>query len=102
MEKVATNNLRMTAAFAAVIVLCLAVVAAYLVCPGTPGKSKFMKFEGDIELPKSGTLNVLDYLTINDSTLFVTSESSGALFKVDLDLNHLSVSSVSEMPGAGA
>ena len=102
MERSAKNNLRMTAAFATVIVLCSAVVAACLVCPGTPGKSKFLKFEGYIELPKSGTLNVLDYLTINNGTLFVTSESSGALFKVDLDVSYPSLSEVSELPGSGA
>jgi DNA-binding beta-propeller fold protein YncE len=102
MKRFAKNNLRIIAAFATVIVLCLAVVAAYLICPGTPGKSQFMKFEGYIELPKSGSLNVLDYLTINNDTLFVTSESSGASFKVDLDPNHPSLSTVSELPGMGA
>jgi DNA-binding beta-propeller fold protein YncE len=102
MERFAKNNLRMTAAIAIVIVLCLAVVASCLICPGTPGKSKFMEFDGYIELPKSGPLNVLDYLTINSGTLFVTSESSGALFKVDLDVIHPSLSAVSELPGSGA
>jgi DNA-binding beta-propeller fold protein YncE len=102
MEKFATNNLRMTAAFATVIVMCVGVVAAYLIYPGTPGKSKFMKFEGYIELPKSGPLNVLDYLTVNNDTLFVTSESSGALLKVDLDVNHPFLSTVSELSGSGA
>ena len=102
MERFAKNNLRMTAAFATVIVLCLAVVAASLICPGTPGRSKFLKFEGYIELPKSGPLNVLDYLTINNGILFVTSESSGALFKVDLDVSYPSLSEVSELPGSGA
>jgi DNA-binding beta-propeller fold protein YncE len=102
MERFAKNTLRMTAAFATVIVLCLGVVAAYLICPGTPSKSKFMKFEGYVELPKSGPLNVLDYLTINNDTLFVTSESSGTLFRVDLDVNHPSLSTVSELPGSGA
>ena len=92
----------MTAALAAATVVCLIVLFAYLVFPGTPGKSRFMTFEGYIELPKGGSLNVLDYLTLNGSTLFVTSESSGALYKVDLDLNHPSVSSVSQMPGGGA
>ena len=102
MESFGKRNLRMIAAFAAVIVLCVAVSAAYLICPGTPGKSKFMRFEGYIELPKSGPLNVLDYLTINDGTLFVASESSGTLFKVDLDRNHPSLSTVSELTGSGA
>jgi DNA-binding beta-propeller fold protein YncE len=102
MERFFKNNLRIAAAFATVIVLCLAVVATYLICPGTPGKSSFMKFEGYIELPQGGPLNVLDYLTINNGTLFVTSESSGALFKIDLDSNHPSLSTVSELPGSGA
>src|ERR1700738_2129207 len=85
-----------------VLIGFLGAVFAYLVDPGTPSKSEFMAFEGYIELPKGRLLNVLDYLTLNGSTLFVTSESSGSLFKVNLDSNHLSVSSVSEMPGAGA
>ena len=71
----------MTAALAAAIVACLAVVFAYLVYPGTPSKSKFMSFEGYIGLPKGGPLNVLDYLTLNGNTLFVTTAPSpwGAL-----------------------
>jgi DNA-binding beta-propeller fold protein YncE len=102
MDRSVKRHLRMTAAFATVIALCLAVTGAYLICPGTPGKSKFMRFEGYIELPKRGSLNVLDYLTISNGTLFVTSESSGALFKVNLDPNHPSLSTVSELPGSGA
>jgi DNA-binding beta-propeller fold protein YncE len=102
MDRSLTRNLRMTAVFATVIVLCLAVAGVYLIFPGTPGKSKFMKFEGYIELPKGGSLNVLDYLTMSNGTLFVTSESSGALFKVNLDPNHPSRSTVSELPGSGA
>jgi len=93
----------MTAGFATVIALGLSVAGvAHLVCPGTPGKSKFMKFEGYIELPRGGSLNVLDYLTISNGTLFVTSESSGALFKVNLDADHPSRSTISELPGSGA
>src|SRR5260370_32955725 len=102
MERFAKTNLRMTAAFATVIVLCSAVVGVCIIWPGKPGKLKFSKFEGYIELPKSGALNVLDYLTINNGALFVTSESSGALFKVDLDVSHPSLSAVSELPGSGA
>jgi DNA-binding beta-propeller fold protein YncE len=102
MDRFLKKQLRMTAALAGVIVVGLAVVSGYLICPGTPGKSKFMKFEGYIELPKGGALNILDYLTINNRTLFVTSESSGALFKVDLDPKRPSLSTVSELPGGGA
>ena len=96
------NTLKIVGAVVLVLVSFVGVVLAYLVYPGTPSRSKFMAFDGFIELPRSGLLNVLDYLSLNDSTLFVTCESSGALFRVDLDPKHLSVSSVSEMPGTGA
>jgi DNA-binding beta-propeller fold protein YncE len=103
MERFSTSSLKMGAAFATVIVSCLAVVAAYLIYPGTPGKSKCMKFEGYIELPKDESLNVLDYLTIDNGRLFVTSESSGSLFKVELDPNSPSLGgAVSALPGNGA
>jgi DNA-binding beta-propeller fold protein YncE len=77
-------------------------LVAYLVYPGTPSRSKFMAFDGYIELPRGGLLTVLDYLTLNDHTLFVTCESSGALFKITLDSNRLESSTISEMSGAGA
>ena len=57
---------------------------------------------GFIELPRRGALTVLDYLTLNDQTLFVTSESSGALFKIAFKWSDLKASTVSEMPGNGA
>jgi DNA-binding beta-propeller fold protein YncE len=96
------NTLKILRAVVIVLFSFAGGVVAYLVYPGTPSRSRFMSFDGYIELPRSGLLNVLDYLTLNGSTLFVTSESSGALFKVELDPNHPSVSSVSEMPGTGA
>jgi len=102
MHRSVKRHLRTAAAFATLIALCLAAAGAYLICPGTPGKSKFMKFEGYIELPRRGSLSVLDYLTIINGTLFVTSESSGSLIKVNLDPNHPSLSTVSELPGNGA
>jgi DNA-binding beta-propeller fold protein YncE len=102
MTRFVKRRIQITAALAAVIVAGLTAIFVNLVSPGTPSKSKFMTFEGYIELPKGGLLNVLDYLTLNGSTLFATSESSGALFRVALDQNHPSLSSVSEMPGGGA
>jgi DNA-binding beta-propeller fold protein YncE len=77
-------------------------IAAYLAYPGTPSRSKSMAFDGFIELPKEGLLNVLDYLTLSDHTLFVASESSGSVFKVDLDMNRLPASAVSVQHGTGA
>jgi DNA-binding beta-propeller fold protein YncE len=97
-----TKVLRITVGFVAVVVLCAAVALTYLIYPGKPGHSQFMKFEGYIELPRGGTLNVLDYLTLRDRTLFVTSESSGALFKIGLDPDRPAFGAVSEMPGGGS
>ena len=100
MNRFLKKSLHVTAAIAAAITACLAIGLACFVYPGTPGKSKLMTFDGYIDLPKGGMLNVLDYLTLSGNTLFVTSESSGALFKVNLDLKHPPVSSVSVMPGS--
>jgi len=100
------RTLRKTLQITAVSVVTVAVFAAgavaYLAHPGRPSHSQFMEFEGYIELPRNSTLNVLDYLTLHDHTLFVTSESSGALFKVALDPLHVSSSTVSQMPGGGS
>ena len=77
------NTLKIMGAVVIVLISFVGVVLAYLVYPGVPTRSRFMAFDGFIELPRGGLLNVLDYLTLNGKTLFVTSESSGALFKVD-------------------
>src|ERR1700730_1061562 len=75
----------------------------YLIYPGTPSRSHSMNFDGYIDLPKGGSLNVLDYLTIKDHTLFVTAESSGAVFKVNLDpTTQLADGNVSRLPGSGS
>jgi DNA-binding beta-propeller fold protein YncE len=97
-----TNILKMSLTFAVTLVALAAAALVYLIYPGTPSKSKVMAFEGFIELPRSGPLTVLDYLTLNDHALFVTSESSGALFKIVFDSSDLRAGTVSEMPGAGA
>jgi DNA-binding beta-propeller fold protein YncE len=102
-NKLTMTDLRKMSLGLAVTLISLATVAlVYLIYPGTPSKSKIMAFEGFIELPRRGLLTVLDYLTLNDQALFVTSESSGALFKIAFDANHLTASTVSEMRGAGA
>jgi DNA-binding beta-propeller fold protein YncE len=91
-------------------IICLAVLVViagslliYLVYPGTPSRSHSMNFTGFIDLPQSGTLNVLDYLTFRDHTLFVTDESSGSVFKVNLDpTTQLADGIVLRLPGAGS
>ena len=97
-SKLAMMSLR----FAAILIGLAAAVLVYLIYPGTPSKSKVMAFEGFIELPRRGPLTVLDYLTLNDQGLFVTSESSGALFRIAFDSSDVRTSTVSEMSGAGA
>jgi DNA-binding beta-propeller fold protein YncE len=102
MHKFVKKGLEITAAVAATVLAISSVGFVYLANPGIPAKSGFMKFEGYIELPKGGQLNVLDYLTLSGSTLFVTSETSGGLIKVALDPDRVAASTVSEMPGPGA
>ena len=90
-----------------IIALALIAVAAsvliYLVFPGTPSRSRFMTFQGFIELPQTGRLNVLDYLTLRDHVLFVTAESSGSVFKVTLDPStQTTATNISTLPGGGA
>lgn len=88
---------------AVAIVLTVAVIiAVYLAYPGTPARSNFLTFRGYIELPRHRILNVLDYLTLHNQTLFVTDESSGSVFKVDLDPSRPTASKVSEMQGGGS
>jgi len=92
-----------------VIAYCLAMLLLitgslllYLVLPGTPSRSRSMKFDGYIDLPQAKSLNVLDYLTIKDHSLFVTDESSGSVYKVTLDPNtQMADGTVSRLPGGG-
>jgi DNA-binding beta-propeller fold protein YncE len=75
----------------------------YLAYPGTPSRSHSMNFDGYIDLPKGGALDVLDYLTIKDHSLFVTDESSGSVFKVTLDpATQMAGGTVSRLPGTGS
>lgn len=68
----------------AVIVLVIAGFAFTLIYPGTPSSARSLKFQGYVPLPKCGALNILDYLNISGRDLFVTSESSGNVYKVSL------------------
>src|SRR5260221_5543836 len=101
MNRSIKRGLQITAVLASAVLTCLTIVGVYLAYPGTPGKSSFMTFDGYVELPKHGLLNILDYLTLDGKTLFVTSESTGSLFKIDLNPDRPSISPVTEMPGAG-
>jgi DNA-binding beta-propeller fold protein YncE len=94
-------KIAMTVALAVIGVAAAALI--YLVYPGTPSRSRFMTFQGFIELPQTGRLNVLDYLTVRDHILFVTSESSGSVFKITLDpTTQATAVNISTLPGSGA
>ena len=70
---------------ALIVVLC--VLTAMLVFPGRPTNARSLRFDGYIGLPKvknAGVLTVLDYLTVSGDDLFVTSVSTGAVFKIPL------------------
>jgi DNA-binding beta-propeller fold protein YncE len=90
-------------AYAVVLVLLIGgSVLIYLVFPGTPSRSRSMKFDGYIDLPQAKSLNVLDYLTIKDHSLFVTDESSGSVYKVTLDTKtQMADGTASRLPGGG-
>jgi len=101
-NKLAINVLKTSVTVAVMLIGLAAVMLAYLIYPGTPSKSKVMVFEGFVKLPRKGPLTRLDYLTLSDQSLFVTSESSGALFRIAFDASSVKESTVWEMPGAGA
>src|SRR5580704_6436822 len=67
-----------------VCVVIAAVFAIALIVPGKPADGASVHFEGYVALPGHSLLNVLDYLTLKERNLFVTSESSGAVYKVAL------------------
>src|SRR3982074_111873 len=97
------KGLKIAVAVALVVIGVAASVLIYVVYPGAPSRSRSMTFQGFIELPQTGRLNVLDYLTLRDHILFVTAESSGSLFKVTLDpTTQTTVTDISTLPGGGA
>jgi DNA-binding beta-propeller fold protein YncE len=97
------NVLKLLLALVVVLVGVAAAAIIYLCRIGTPGKSNVLKFEGFIELPKTKSLNVLDYLTLQNNVLFVTEESGGNVFKLTLDpTTQASATNISILPGAGA
>jgi YVTN family beta-propeller protein len=98
-----TKGFKIAGTVAMLAIGVVALVLIYLIYPGTPSRSPFMSFQGFIELPKNGRLNVLDYLTLKEHVLFVTSESSGKVFKVSLDPATQSTAlNISTLPGGGA
>jgi YVTN family beta-propeller protein len=78
-------------------------VAGYLIYPGTPSKASSLIFQGFVPLPSDRVLSVLDYLTVNDDKLFVTGESTGDLYRVQIRKDSLpTVADVAKLPGEPA
>ena len=97
------RGLKIAVTVALVVIGVAASALIHLVYPGTPSRSRFMTFQGFIELPQTGRLNVLDYLTLRDHILFVTAESSGNVFKVTMDpTTQTTAINVSTLFGGGA
>ena len=72
---------------AAVLIVAIATVAAWLTFPGTPTSTGSLRFEGFVSLPQGTNriiLTVLDYLTVNGTKLFVTDVSSGGVYRIEL------------------
>jgi DNA-binding beta-propeller fold protein YncE len=67
---------------AALVALWFVAVLAF---PATPKPANGLRFAGFIQLPRTGKLlSIMDYLTVNGTRLYVTSESSGDVFVVPL------------------
>ncbi len=82
-----TKSAKVALWFAAALILVLCVFTAMLIFPGRPSNTHSLRFDGYIVLPKvknAGALTLLDYLTVFGDDLFVTSVSTGAVYKVGL------------------
>ena len=102
MKKRPSVIVRVLIASALLLLALLSVGLTYLAYPGEPSSSRVVRFDGYILLPQHGMLNVLDYLTVSDKTLFVTGASSGSVFKIALDrIRPVPESNVLEWPGGG-
>jgi YVTN family beta-propeller protein len=86
-----------------VMLAAAAAVAGYLIYPGTPSSASSVIFQGYVPLPSDGMLSVLDYLTVNDDKLFVTSERTGDVYRVHLRKDFLpTVADLTKLAGAPA
>jgi YVTN family beta-propeller protein len=73
----------------AVLLVATIAVAGYLIYPGTPSRSSSLIFQGYVPLPSKSVLSILDYLTVQDDKLFVTNESTGDVYRVQIHKDSL-------------
>ncbi|HWX32632.1 MAG TPA: hypothetical protein VNZ53_35030 [Steroidobacteraceae bacterium] len=64
-------------------------LAGYLIYPATPGHAASLVFQGYVLLPSNRVLSVLDYLTVKDDKLFVTGESTGDVYRIQIHKDSL-------------
>jgi YVTN family beta-propeller protein len=83
------------------VVAAVAIAAtAYLIYPGTPSSASSLIFKGYVPLPSDSVLSVLDYLTVKDDMLFVTGESTGDVYRVQIREDSLpTAAKVEKLPG---
>ena len=58
------NKLKIAARVLLVLISGFCLILIYLVYPANPRKSRLLKFESFIVLPKGSALNILDYLSV--------------------------------------
>jgi DNA-binding beta-propeller fold protein YncE len=68
--------------------LVLMVVAGFflarLIYIADPTRVASLQFQGYVLLPRGSVLSILDYLTVSEPYLFVTSESTGSVYRIKL------------------
>lgn len=69
--------------FAALVALA-GVFISRLIYVGQPQAASSLQFRGFVLPPKGALLTVLDYLTVSERRLFVTDESTGSVYRIDL------------------
>src|SRR5258706_5319333 len=69
---------------AGVLAVIFAAVLVILVIPGTPDGGRSLRFQGFVRLPGKGLVQVLDFLTVYERQLFVTSVSTGDVYRIAL------------------
>jgi hypothetical protein len=77
-----TRTVLIVSWLAAALAAILAAIAIAFIVPGTPPEGRSVHFEGYVPLPGHSLLTVLDYLTVNGHSLFVTNEITGHVYNV--------------------
>jgi YVTN family beta-propeller protein len=69
----------------AALVVIAGVLIGRLAYVGEPEAARSLQFRGFVLLPRRALLTVLDYLTVSGRRLFVADESTGSVYRIDLD-----------------